>query len=255
MSGISTRAGKWRRHPLLSIFVVLALWQTATAMGWVRAVFLPPVTVVFGQLWQLGLSGELAANLGTSLFRAMAGVALAALAGIPLGFAMAESKLCRWLLDPYIGFGFPLPKIALIPVFTLWFGMDDLSKIMLVFATCLFPFVVAAQSGASLVPLRLRWAARSLGTQDAALFRYVVLPATLPALLTGLRIALPIGLITVFTAEMVSGGGLGEAIVQAQRYFQSAQVYAYVIVTMLVGYLTDVGIASLQRRFAGWADT
>jgi ABC-type nitrate/sulfonate/bicarbonate transport system permease component len=216
--------------------------------------FLPPISTVFGQLWALGLSGELETALGTSLFRAVAGVALAALVGIPLGFVMAEYRWCRWLLDPYIGFGFPFPKIALIPVFMAWFGIDDLSKVMLVFITCLFPFCMAAQSGASLIPPRLRWAARSLGTGDTALFRYVIFPATLPSLLTGLRVALPIGLITVFTAEMVSGGGLGEAIIQAQRYFQSAQVYAYVVVTMVVGYLADVGIAWLQRRFVGWAD-
>lgn len=237
----------------IALAVLLALWQISTHYGWVRAVFLPSPSVVFGTLWQLVSTGELFATLGTSLWRAVAGVALAALVGIPAGFLMAESKFCRWWLSPYVAFGFPLPKIALIPVLTAWFGMDSLSKVILVFATCVFPFIVAAQSGASLISQKLRWAAFSLGTKRSELFRLILLPATVPSMLSGLRIALPIGLITVFTAEMVTGGGLGEAIVQAQRYFQSPQVYAYVIVTMVVGYFADAGIAWLQRRFAAWA--
>ncbi|WP_242560069.1 MULTISPECIES: ABC transporter permease [Pandoraea] len=245
----------WRlSQPWLVLLAVLAGWQVATAHAWVRAVFLPSPAVVFATLAHLVVSGELWATLGTSVLRAVAGVVLAGVVGIPLGFAMAEFRVCRWLLSPYVAFGFPLPKIALIPVFTVWLGMDSLSKVVLVFATCVFPFIVAAESGASLVSPKLRWAAQSLGTRQDALFRYVILPATVPALLSGVRIALPIGLITVFTAEMVTGGGLGEAIVQAQRYFQSAQVYAYVLVTMLVGYLADAAIARIQRRFAAWAD-
>lgn len=241
-------------QPWLALIAILIAWQVATTHDWVRAVFLPAPSVVFSTLAHLIATGELVTTLGTSLLRALAGVALAGVVGIPLGFAMAESHFCRWLLSPYVAFGFPLPKIALIPVFTVWLGMDSLSKIALVFATCVFPFIVAAESGASLVSPKLRWAAQSLGTRPDALFRYVILPATIPALLSGVRIALPIGLITVFTAEMVTGGGLGEAIVQAQRYFQSAQVYAYVLVTMAVGYLADAGIAWVQRRFAAWAD-
>lgn len=241
-------------QPWLVLLALLAGWHLATAHEWVRAVFLPSPSVVFSTLAHLVVSGELGSTLGTSVLRAVVGVVAAGIVGIPLGFAMAEFRVCRWLLSPYVAFGFPLPKIALIPVFTVWLGMDSLSKIALVFATCMFPFIVAAESGASLVSPKLRWAAQSLGTRKSALFRHVILPATVPALLSGVRIALPIGLITVFTAEMVTGGGLGEAIVQAQRYFQSAQVYAYVLVTMLVGYLADAGIARVQRRFAAWAE-
>lgn len=237
----------------VALVLLLTLWQAATYYGWVRAVFLPSPAVVAHTLWQLVGTGELFVTLGTSLWRACAGVALAALVGIPAGLLMAESRFARWWLSPYIAVGFPLPKIALIPVFTAWFGMDSLSKVVLVFATCIFPFIVAAHAGAALISQKLRWAALSLGTTRGESFRFILLPATVPSMLSGLRIALPIGLITVFTAEMVTGGGLGEAIVQAQRYFQSPQVYAHVIVTMIVGYLADAGIAALQRRFAAWA--
>lgn len=241
-------------QPWLAPIGLLIVWLMATGHEWVRAVFLPSPSVVFAALAHLVASGELPSALGTSLLRAFAGVALAGLIGIPLGFAMAEFRALRWLTAPYVAFGFPLPKIALIPVFTVWLGMDSLSKVVLVFATCVFPFIVAAESGASLVSPKLRWAAQSLGTRPDALFRHIILPASVPALLSGVRIALPIGLITVFTAEMVTGGGLGEAIVQAQRYFRSAQVYAYVLVTMVMGYLADAGIAWVQRRYAAWAD-
>lgn len=238
-------------YPLVLVAIV---WQVVSSLGLVRPLFLPTLSVVLTELWQLVQSGELFALLWTSMFRAISGVVLAAVAGIAIGFLCSEYRLLRWVCEPFVAFGFPLPKIALIPVFTVWFGIGDVSKIVLVFATCVFPFIVAAQAGADRIPTKLRWAAQSMGTRNSDMFRHVVLPATLPSLFTGLRIALPIGLITVFTAEMVTGGGLGEAIVLAQRYFQSAQVYALVLVTMLVGYLMDVGIVRAQRRLLSWAE-
>ncbi|MNV63692.1 putative aliphatic sulfonates transport permease protein SsuC [compost metagenome] len=142
-----------------------------------------------------------------------------------------------------------MPKIALIPVITLWFGIEDLSKIVLVFITCVFPFLLSAKAAAEQIPTKMFWAARSMGTSPHALIFRVVLPATVPAILTGLRIAFPIGLITVFTAEMVTGGGLGEVIVLAQRYFETSKVYACVISTMVVGYAADSAIAHAQQRW------
>ncbi|SDV50698.1 ABC transporter permease [Chitinasiproducens palmae] len=242
------RAARRASLSALPVIGVLLLWQLAVSAGWVRAIFLPPLPAVWHALVDIVTTPLLADTLGTSVLRALLGVALAAAIGVPAGFALAESRWLRWWCEPYVAFGYPLPKIALVPVFTVWFGVAALSKVMLVFATCLFPFMLAAQSGASLVPQKLRWAALALGTRPRDMFRRVILPASVPSLITGLRVAFPIGLITVFTAEMVSGGGLGEAIVQAQRYFQSAQVYAYVLLTMIVGYAADVLIAWLQRR-------
>ncbi|MDR5781063.1 ABC transporter permease [Caballeronia sp. LZ065] len=247
------RIGEFIRRACLTalpIAGVLALWQLAVSLGWVRAIFLPPLPAVWDALTGIVTTSLIADTLGTSVLRAVLGVAFAAAVGIPVGFAIAEVRWLRWWCEPYVAFGYPLPKIALVPVITVWFGVADLSKIVLVFATCVFPFLLAAQSGAALVPQKLRWAALALGTRRHELFRRVILPASVPSLITGLRVAFPVGLITVFTAEMVSGGGLGEAIVQAQRYFQSAQVYAYVILTMMVGYLADQFIAWLQRRLA-----
>jgi ABC-type nitrate/sulfonate/bicarbonate transport system permease component len=134
----------------------------------------------------------------------------------------------------------------------LWFGIDHLSKIMLVAATTVFPFILAAAAGARSVPTNQIWAARAMGSSELMLLRRVVLPASLPALLSGVRVAVPTALLTTFTAEMVAGGGLGGALVLAQRYFESPTVYAYLMVMLACGYLLDVELLRIRRRLLRW---
>ncbi len=117
----------------------------------------------------------------------------------------------------------------------------------------MFPFILAAQAGAEAVPVRQIWAARAMGTSGPALFWRVVIPAALPALLNGLRVAVPYALITSFTAEMIAGGGgLGGTLVMAQRYFETPTVFADILVMLAVGYVTDIGLVWLQRRITPW---
>jgi ABC-type nitrate/sulfonate/bicarbonate transport system permease component len=214
--------------------------------------FLPPFSMVLDQLYATLAQGELVPPLLISLYRTAMGLLLAAVIGIPLGFVMVRSRVMAWLFDPIVAFGNPAPKLALIPVFTLWFGIDHLSKIMLVAATTVFPFILAAAAGARSVPLNQIWAARAMGSSELTLLRRVVLPASLPALLSGVRVAVPTALLTTFTAEMVAGGGLGGALVLAQRYFESPTVYAYLLVMLACGYLLDVELLRIRRRLLRW---
>ncbi len=237
---------------LYPLVLIIAVWELVTRLGYVRPLFLPPPSVVVVQLYNLALDGELLPPLMTSLYRTVAGLAIAMLAGIPLGFLMVRSRALRWLFEPLVAIGLPAPKIALIPVFTLWFGIDHMAKIMLVALTSVFPFIVAAAAGARTVALNQIWAARAMGTSELTLLRRVVLPASLPSLMSGLRVAVPIGLLTTFTTEMVAGGGLGGALVMAQRYFETPTVYAYLLVMLVCGYVTDVGLLRLRRRVLRW---
>jgi ABC-type nitrate/sulfonate/bicarbonate transport system permease component len=214
--------------------------------------FLPPFSLVLDQLYATLAQGELVPPLLVSLYRTAMGLLLAAVIGIPLGFVMVRSRVMAWLFDPIVAFGNPAPKLALIPIFTLWFGIDHLSKIMLVAATTVFPFILAAAAGARSVPLNQIWAARAMGSSELTLLRRVVLPASLPALLSGVRVAVPTALLTTFTAEMVAGGGLGGALVLAQRYFESPTVYAYLLVMLACGYLLDVELLRIRRRLLRW---
>jgi ABC-type nitrate/sulfonate/bicarbonate transport system permease component len=247
----ASRSGRWLRaiYPLILLVVV---WEAAARLGLVRPLFLPPFSMVLDQLYVTLAQGDLVPPLLVSLYRTAMGLLLAAVIGVPLGFVMVRSRLIAWLFDPIVAFGNPAPKLALIPVFTLWFGIDHLSKIMLVAATTVFPFILAAAAGARAVPLNQIWAARAMGSSELMLLQRVVLPASLPALLSGVRVAVPTALLTTFTAEMVAGGGLGGALVLAQRYFESPTVYAYLLVMLACGYLLDVELLRIRRRLLRW---
>jgi ABC-type nitrate/sulfonate/bicarbonate transport system permease component len=236
-------------YPLILLVLV---WEAIARAGLVRPLFLPPFTVVMHQLYTVTVQGELLPPLMVSLYRTAAGLLLAMIVGGPLGFLMVRSRAVDWLFEPIVAFGNPAPKIALIPVFTLWFGIDHLSKIMLVVLTTIFPFILSAAAGARAVPTNQLWAARAMGSSELALLRYVVFPASLPALLSGLRVAVPTALLTTFTAEMVAGGGLGGALVLAQRYFESSTVYAYLLVMLVCGYVLDIGLLRMRRWLLRW---
>jgi len=236
-------------YPLVLVIVV---WEAVARAGLVRPLFLPPFSLVVKQLFVVVSNGELFAPLATSLYRTAAGLLIAGVVGIPLGFLMVRSRLVSWFFEPLVALGNPAPKLALIPVFTLWFGIDHVSKIMLVALTTVFPFILGAAQGARSVPTSQVWAARAMGSTELVILRRVVLPASMPALMSGLRVAVPTALLTTFTAEMVAGGGLGGALVLAQRYFESTTVYAYLLVMLLCGYILDAELLRIRHRVLRW---
>ncbi|MFL6796170.1 MAG: ABC transporter permease [Xanthobacteraceae bacterium] len=247
-------AAVWRAlgsaYPLI---LVALLWEAVARMGLVRPVFLPPLTVVIAQFAPLTGSGELITPLLISLYRTAAGLGIAISVGVVVGFLMARVGAIRWLLDPLVGFSFPAPKVAFLPVFILWFGIDHLSKIALVAFTCVFPFIIAAFAGATTVPTSQLWAARAMGTSSAGLLRRVILPASLPSLMSGVRVGVPYALVSTFSAEMIAGGGgLGGEMVLAQRYFETPTVFVYLLVMLAAGYVIDVGLLRWRAHILRW---
>jgi ABC-type nitrate/sulfonate/bicarbonate transport system permease component len=237
-------------YPLL---LVAILWEAAARSGLVHPVFLPPFSRVLVRTYELTTSGQLLEPLLVSLYRAGAGLALAMAAGVLLGLLMARFRVVEWLLNPVLTIGFPAPKVAFLPIFILWFGIDHLSKIALVIAFCVFPFIIAAHAGASRVPKAQVWAARAMGTPSLATLWLIVLPAALPSLMSGVRVAVPYSLVSAFTAEMIAGGGgLGGDLVYAQRNFETPTVFAILIVMLIVGYAVDHGVMLLRHRILRW---
>ena len=235
-----------------SLVLVIVIWEAVARAGLIRPLFLPPFSLVVKQLFVVFSNGELFPPLATSLYRTAVGLLIAGVVGIPLGFLMVRSRLVSWFFEPLVALGNPAPKLALIPVFTLWFGIDHVSKILLVALTTVFPFILAAAQGARSVPISQIWAARAMGSTEFVILRRVVLPASMPALMSGLRVAVPTALLTTFTAEMVAGGGLGGALVLAQRYFDSTTVYAYLLVMLFCGYILDVELLRIRHRVLRW---
>jgi ABC-type nitrate/sulfonate/bicarbonate transport system permease component len=242
-----------RLYPLL---LVVVAWEAVARLGLVRPVFLPGFSAILVQAGHLAGAGDLWMPLAVSLFRAAAGLALALVGGIAIGFLMARWRLLSRMLDPLVAFGYPAPKLAFVPIFILWFGIDHLSKILLVAFSCIFPIIIAACAGAQSVPVRQIWAAQAMGTSRSALFRRVIWPAALPSLLSGIRVAVPLALLTEFTAEMVAGGGgLGGALVLAQRYFEGASVFVYVLTMLISGYAIDSAFLAARRWILRWHES
>jgi ABC-type nitrate/sulfonate/bicarbonate transport system permease component len=239
--------------PWLPIVGLAAAWEIFARSGAVTPFMLPPFTTVLERIWADGASGELWQNLGLTMYRALTGFAVAAIAGIGLGFAVVYSRFARWALDPLISVGFPMPKIAFLPVITLWLGFHDLSKISMVVFDAIFPVVTATIAATLAVERELLWSARNLGASERELLHEVVFPAALPQIMTGLQVSLPIALIVCIVAEMKMGGvGLGGAMITASRFADSPGVFAGIVEIAIAGLCLVKGMTMLRHRLLIW---
>ncbi len=238
---------------LFSILVMLIAWELFARSGKVTPFMLPRFSTVVEYIYKDAVSGDLWVNLGLTLYRALAGFAVATIAGIALALLMSRSKIAHWFFDPIISVGFPMPKIAFLPIIILWLGLYDFSKISIVVFDAIFPVVTATLAGIAAVDKELLWSARNMGAGEREIMWQVVLPAASPQILTGLQVALPISLIVAIIAEMVMGGyGLGGAMMGASRFANSPGVFAGIVEIAVVGYALIKVMALLRRRLLVW---
>jgi ABC-type nitrate/sulfonate/bicarbonate transport system permease component len=243
----------WRLAPFVSVGLLIAAWEIVARSGTVTPYLLPSVGTVLSQIWDDAVAGDLWTNMGLTLYRAFAGFAIAGTIGVALGFAMARSRLAHWFFDPLISVGFPMPKIAFLPVIILWLGTFDISKISMVVFETTFPVVTGTLVGIAGVERELIWSARNMGASEREVLRQVVLPAALPQIMTGLQVALPLALIVAVVSEMVMGGyGLGGAMMTAYRFANSAGVFAGIVEIAAVGWVVVKLMALVRRRLLLW---
>ena len=187
------------------------------------------------------------------MYRALSGWVLAAILGVPLGIMMARIFLVGWFVDPFVSIGFSAPKIAFLPIFILWFGVFDTSKIVMITISAIFPIIVAAWMGARTVDKVLLWSAASLGANRRDLLREVVMPAAMPHILTGLQIALPTCLIVALVTEFMMGGnGLGGDMITAQRQADSVRLFAGIVSIDALGFLLIKSLEFARHQILGW---
>ena len=236
-----------------SIPLLLLVWQLAVGTGLVESRLLPsPLRVWSALVDDLG-NGTLVYHAGVTLYRALAGFLLAAVVGVPFAAAMGRSVLIRNLFEPIFFLGYPVPKIALFPVFTYVFGFGTPSKIAFTFLECLYPIVVACYFGFRGVETRLVWSARNFGAGRGTILRRVVLPAALPSIFSGLRIALPVSIIVVVITEMIGDSvGLGYYVTIWSTRFSFANVYAAIVVIGICGLAFDQALLLLRSRLVHW---
>ena len=239
--------------PALSVAAILGLWELAPRAGWVREQSVPPCSEVAAEVADVlgtpGFADAFAASAG----RWAAGFALAIAIGVPLGTLMGRSPRLHALVDPLLVAGYPVPKAALILLFTLWWGAGEAPRIAIVVVGCLIPIVISSYHGAHAVPPALLWSARGLGTARVRAWRRVILPAALPQILSGLRMAIAIAVFTVLASELlIRGSGLGAYLFDALDNGQTPTVFALSAIVATLGFLLDAAYVAAVRIALPW---
>jgi taurine transport system permease protein len=234
------------------------LWYASGRYGWASALILPPPGEVFDTAFQM-LSGgyhrvPLWQHVAVSLGRALIAFAGAIAVGVPVGLAMGVSPVLSAILDPFVQFFRPLPKLALIPLVIVWMGIGETSKIFLIFISTLFSVIVGAAAAVhSVKEGRLR-VARALGATRWQLLCHIILPSSLPELFTSIRLAVGVGWTTLIASEMVAAdSGLGWMVMNASSYMRTDVVMLGILLLGLTGYGLDLVIVAVERLMVPWA--
>jgi ABC-type nitrate/sulfonate/bicarbonate transport system permease component len=246
------RAG-WAFARMFSILALALAWELAARSGAFTPYMLPALSAVLERIWNDLFTGDLLTNTAVTLYRALSGLLIGAAAGVALGMGISRNRLTRWFFDPIISVGFPMPKIAFLPVVILWLGVYDVSKITMIAVEAVFPVVTATVVGIRGVERELLWSARNMGAGERELLWQIALPAALPQIITGLQVALPIALIVAIVTEMFMGGyGLGGAMNTAARFADSRGVFAGIVEIAVIGYALVKGMTMMRRRLLLW---
>ena len=243
----------WAGARVFSIVLLLAAWEFLARSHTFTPYQLPALSAVLERIWTDAWSGDLAINTALTLYRALVSFAICAVGGVAIGMAMSRNKVANWFFDPIISVGFPMPKIAFLPVVILWLGVYDVSKITIIVIDAIFPVIAATIIAIQGVERELIWSARNMGANNRELLTQIVLPAALPQIMTGLQVALPLTLIVAVVAEMLMGGyGLGGAMMTASRFANSTGVFAGIVEIAVIGYALVKAMALLRRRLLIW---
>jgi NitT/TauT family transport system permease protein len=235
------------------LIAIVVLWQLASLRG-LPEYLLSPLEILKHFTAALG-SRELYQDALASLMRALPGFAIGTLAGVLLGLAAGISRNFEEMLSPLVFLTYPVPKIVMLPVFMLWFGIGDLSKVLIIALACFYPSFINAYYGARATRRILVWSARNMGASEAEIFRRVVLPGALPQIFAGLRVALALSFIVMFAAEMINArSGLGHLIREAEASLRFDLMYVSLVAIAILGYAGDRLIRFLRGYFLPWEE-
>jgi ABC-type nitrate/sulfonate/bicarbonate transport system permease component len=246
---------RWIRAGALA--AVLLAWAVVSygnlRLEVVNPVLLPTPGDVVKVLGETLRDGTLARHIGRSLVRVLEGFGIAAAAALALGLVAAMCAPVRLMLEPVIEFIRPIPPLAFLPMFLVWFGLGEASKVAFIAYTTFFPMFVAIASTVLKVDVMLLRAAASLGARRGDLIRRVVLPAALPGIIVALRVGFGLALFVIVGAEfMGADAGLGHLIMEGRTFFNPAQIVMGALVLGLLGSLVNALLLATERRFLRW---
>jgi NitT/TauT family transport system permease protein len=226
---------------ITSIVLAGLLYEAIARSGWFAAALVPTVPTVARTLWAMIADGTMAGHALSTLYRVFAGLALASVSGLVLGFLMARYRAVERFFLPLVSALMPIPSLAWAPVFILWFGLGNTATILVVFYAASFPMVLNTWTGARAVnPLWLR-AAGAMGARGTAMFWKVIVPGASPFIITGLRLAFQRAWIAVVGAEMLAASafGLGWVIFDAKEFLNADIMLASLAVIGAIGLLFE----------------
>jgi NitT/TauT family transport system permease protein len=232
---------------------VVVLWQAGASAGIIPTLFLPAPISIARALWALAVSGALWSNLSVSLMRLAVGWIVGTVFGIALGLAVGLWSALRSPGMAIVSALFPIPKIALVPLFIIWFGIGEGSKLVTLAFGVFFPTVIATAGGVDNVPRGLIRMAQSFGLSHAAIIRKIVLPAAMPAILSGFRVTSSIAIVLLVAAEMIGAEkGIGAFVLSAGNLYDTDNLLAGIVVLSVLGLAVSWVIGRLERLFLGW---
>ena len=254
---MDTRLKKgWRLErwlPVAVVAVILAIWEWRVRTGGLSALFFPPPSTIALTLVRLITSGELATHLSATLSRLFVGFALGGLPALILGLAMGWSRRLRLVLDPFIAAAHPIPKIAVLPLIMIIFGIGETSKMVVVAVAVFFPMLINTMAGVRQISPIYFEVAENYGAGLFKVFTRVVVPGGLPSVLTGARLALNTALVLTIAVELVAAQeGLGEMIWFAWQTLRTEELYASLIVIAALGISLNFLLQRLTARLAPW---
>lgn len=239
--------------PALTFAAVLAIWWLATAAGVVSPIALPRPAGVMSALVDMAASGTLARNAAASIFRLAVGFSLGAALGLVVGFAIGLSSLARSTALPIVSAIFPIPKIALLPLFIVWLGIGEISKVATIAFGAFSPMAIATFGGVDGVDRGLIRMAQSFGVPTRSIVTRIILPGAMPAILSGARISASIAIVLLTAAEMIGAKyGIGAMVLAAGNLMQTDELVAGVLVLAAMGFVVSTAIGWAERRLLRW---
>lgn len=236
-----------------SVVTFLLIWEAVVAFGWINPLFISSPTRIVSAGIGLFASGEIYNDLKISGIEFAWGYGLAVVIGIPLGILMGWYPRINAIFDPFVSALYATPRIALLPLIIIWLGIGIASKVAIIFLGAIFPILVNTLTGMRTVDADLIKTARSFGARDLEMFKTVALPASVPLILTGLRLGLGHALIGIVVGEMYAAtAGIGFMITVAGATFQTDKVMVGIIMISIAGVILAELIKLIEKRFEAW---
>jgi NitT/TauT family transport system permease protein len=236
-----------------TLLAFLLLWETSSRLAWVNPLFISSPTKVVQAAIEVFSTAEFRNDMGVSAVEFIVGYLAAIAVGVPLGLAVGWFKRLYYLLSPFIHILNTIPRITLLPIIIIWFGIGIWSKVMVVFLGAVIPILISTYSGVSNSEERFMRVARSFNATRGRVFRTIVLPGTVPFIFTGLKYGSGRALLGVIVGELYAAtAGVGYFIASAGNAFQTDKMLVGVLLVVFVGLVTVESLAWLERRFDAW---